>query len=206
VLLDVLRAGVPESELDDPGGVSAMDLPLPQLALVAARCHSGLFGPDVTGVVGCAACGERLDVTVPLDGLLAQAVGGAPAPPPGLRCPTSRDLVAAAAAPDGAAELLRRCAPGAGGASPSVRRALDEALEDVVGPALPVVRAACPGCGEEVRAVVDPLALLWQRVEDLVPRLLDDVARLARAFGWSEADVLALGPHRRAAYLRLVAP
>jgi hypothetical protein len=30
-----------------------------------------------------------------------------------------------------------------------------------------------------------------------------DVAELARAFHWSEAEVLALGPRRRRAYLAL---
>jgi hypothetical protein len=127
---------------------------------------------------------------------------------PGVRCPTARDMVAVAAAPDGVVELIRRCAPGLDPhtLTPAEVRAVDRALEAVAAPALPVVRASCPDCALEVRAVVDAPALLWQRVEETVPRLLEDVARLAGAFGWSEADVLALGPRRRAAYLRLVAP
>ena len=35
--------------------------------------------------------------------------------------------------------------------------------------------------------------------------LIDDVHRLAAAYGWSERDILALGPQRRAAYLELCA-
>ena len=37
-------------------------------------------------------------------------------------------------------------------------------------------------------------------------RMLLDIHALARAYGWSESDILALPPRRRQAYLELVAP
>ncbi len=50
---------------------------------------------------------------------------------------------------------------------------------------------------------LDVGALLWERVAQAAPVLLGEVAALARAFGWTEPDVLALGETRRHAYLAL---
>jgi hypothetical protein len=46
--------------------------------------------------------------------------------------------------------------------------------------------------------------MLWMRLQLAAERLLLDVDALARAYGWSEAQVLALPPLRRAAYLQMV--
>jgi hypothetical protein len=47
-------------------------------------------------------------------------------------------------------------------------------------------------------------ALLWVEVEAGAIALVQDVHLLAAAYGWSEAEVLGLGPARRRAYLELV--
>ena len=52
--------------------------------------------------------------------------------------------------------------------------------------------------------VLDLLDCAWTVVEAHARRLLGEVHRLARAYGWREHDVLALGAARRAAYLELV--
>ena len=51
---------------------------------------------------------------------------------------------------------------------------------------------------------VDVAALVWQRICLEVPAVLAEVAELSAAFGWSEADVLAMSRVRRDAYLALV--
>ena len=66
------------------------------------------------------------------------------------------------------------------------------------------VRASCPECGADVGAPLDVGALLWDRVARAAGEALHEVAELAAAFGWSEADVLGLTPLRRRAYLELV--
>ena len=116
-----------------------------------------------------------------------------------MRCPTSRDLLAAAASADPTAALLARCVTDAGGtavdpaslAGPR-RAAVDAAAERLAGAAAVVLRAGCPACGGEVRVDVDVAALLWQRICVEVPVVLAEVAELSAAFGWSEADVLAI--------------
>jgi hypothetical protein len=59
----------------------------------------------------------------------------------------------------------------------------------------------CPGCRHEWLAPFDIAAFLWLEIDAWARRLLDEIACLARAFGWREADVLALGPRRRGYYL-----
>ena len=67
-----------------------------------------------------------------------------------------------------------------------------------------VVSLRCPDCGVGFEADVDFGAFVWSEVDARAQRILHDVDVLARAYGWTEPDVLALSESRRAAYLRLV--
>ena len=63
----------------------------------------------------------------------------------------------------------------------------------------------CAACGANFQSDLDVAAFVWTEVEAHARRVLLDVDILARAYGWTEGDVLALSEARRAAYLRLVA-
>ena len=205
-----------------PGDADALDLPVSALAVLLARLWTSSFGGRAECVVRCGACGEDLEVALPVDRLAAVAE------PPGteqvragteplvVRCPTTRDLVAVAAAVEAdpatrpAGALVARCLRTADGRpvdvadlAPDVLAAVESAAERVAGGAAATVTAGCPACEAPVRVDLDPGDLLWQRLRALVPTLLADVADLASAFGWSESDVLALPPGRRSAYLSL---
>ena len=194
---------------------AALDLPVGKSAALAARLHADAFGGEVEGLVTCERCGMLLDVSVPLAGLPA-AHGDATVvvAPDGaelrVRAPTTRDLLAARDSPDPARALLAACVTGEDGA-PADHEALgdaalalvDGAAEELAGAAATVVRVACPECGADVAAPLDVGALLAERVERAAGEALADVAELAAAFGWSEAEVLALTPLRRRAYVEL---
>lgn len=62
----------------------------------------------------------------------------------------------------------------------------------------------CPECGAEWTSGFDIGLIFWKEVEADARRLLAEVATLAERFGWSEADLLAMSPIRRQAYLNLV--
>jgi hypothetical protein len=210
--------------LADPAGV--LDLPVGEVGARAVRCHLDAFGPRVDALTTCAGCGTTLDVALSLTALLpgpAASGGenghGGPVPARTLslaggtvtvRPPTVRDLLAAAADRDPRGALVRRCAQRPGG-SPVAEADLgadglalvDEALEDLASLGLITVRSRCPDCGEQVVAVLDPAALLWQQVQGAAPALLREVATLAAAFGWDESAILALPAFRRHAYLQL---
>ena len=50
---------------------------------------------------------------------------------------------------------------------------------------------------------LDAGQLLWEEIEARALVLLREVHHLASAYGWSEAQILALTPARRASYLAM---
>jgi hypothetical protein len=122
------------------------------------------------------------------------------------RLADSRDVLAAAEAVDvDAAErvLLERCVEE--GESEEVRSAVTTAMAEADPLAEVLVDLACPACGEPFVADVDVPRFVWAEVRARALGLLRDVDALARAYGWTEAEVLALGDSRRGAYLELAA-
>jgi len=191
---------------------TALDLPVGRGAALAARVHAEAFGAVVDGLLRCAACGEELEVALPLEAVAADAGGETATVGGGLvvRAPTIRDLLLAGAAQDAERTLLERCVSGPDGASidpgslsDDARAEVDAAAERLAGVAGLVVRATCPVCGADASAPLDVGALLWERVARAARALLAEVAELAGAYGWTEGEVLALTPLRRHAYLEL---
>jgi hypothetical protein len=189
-------------------------------------------GDRLDGVVRCEECGEQLGVDLPVDELIAAAPvrpveqDGPPTPPPLVqvsgtgwsltaRLPTPSDLAAVAREPDVTAARARLVArlvvsaePGEllddAGTALVAERALERALEQEDPLASIRVTVACSACGAAGTAVLDMAGWWWALVDARVQQLLHEVHRLASAYGWSEQDVLAVGPHRRARYLELV--
>ncbi len=64
----------------------------------------------------------------------------------------------------------------------------------------------CPGCAHRWQSLLDIVHILWSEVAARAQRLLLEVHLLARAYGWHEADILAMSPARRAIYLQMVTP
>ena len=60
---------------------------------------------------------------------------------------------------------------------------------------------ACEACAGEWTLAFDSGAFLWEEIEARAMALLDDVHRLALAYGWSEQAILSMNESRRAAYL-----
>lgn len=210
----------------DRSGDALARLPLGRRNALLLRAWRRELGEALEAVARCAGCGEGLELVVPAVDLLSAEPGpGAPgtevavrvgAAAAVVRLPDSVDLELAgrAGTPDGAQRvLLRRCLLRAdtGGRALSADELpadLAAALADALAAADPlaVIRLdlGCPACGASTDVLLDPAGLWWAEVERRARRTLTDVHRLATAYGWSERDILALGPARRAAYLELV--
>ncbi|MEA2165513.1 MAG: hypothetical protein QOK37_3640 [Thermoanaerobaculia bacterium] len=171
-----------------------------------------MFGPSATGLADCPNCSERLELTFAVSEIEAPA---ASLPPESLtargirfRLPDSRDLLAVAGCADVAAAraiLLRRCA---------IDRDADTLAEDDVEAVVGAMADAdpqadvqldlcCPACAHRWFAVFDIASFLWAEVNAWAQRTLQDVHRLALAYGWREPDILALTPWRRQVYLEM---
>ena len=66
------------------------------------------------------------------------------------------------------------------------------------------VSCACPACGAERDRPVDLEAIALARLSALQRTLLREIHVLASKYGWTESEVLAIAPARRARYLRLI--
>lgn len=66
------------------------------------------------------------------------------------------------------------------------------------------LNVTCPECGSTFSVAFDIVGFLWREIEANAQRLLREVHTFARAYGWSEAEVLALTSERRQLYLEMI--
>jgi len=192
-----------------------------------------LFGRQLSSVTVCPRCRQRLELAFDVADIRQPPPAQAPGSTAELtlamdgyrvqfRLPNSADLssVDAVADPDAAREcLLSRCIQ-------SVVRpeADDDHAHQTNGLRLPLavteaiaarmseadpqsdIRLAlsCPDCHHQWAAVFDIASYLVREVHDWAVHVLREVHALARAYGWREADILAMTAARRQAYLELV--
>lgn len=183
-----------------------------------------LLGGRVACWLECPACAVKLEFEVeagalktrpphpPADGPLAIEHAGFRVV---FRLPETRDIAYAGRArsiEEALEILLSRCVVSAecegtsveaAALPPNVVAVLSDAMEASDPQAELMTTETCPDCGHEWASVLDVPAFLWKEVCGVVQRLLYEVATLARAYGWSEDEILALSPHRRQAYLEL---
>jgi hypothetical protein len=180
-----------------------------------------LFGPRLASVTACPQCAARLELELAVADLRTTFADGSPqrwiwtvADQPyevEIRPPTTADLRAIAIEPE-PAELLARCV-----AITSVGRALPiaalpnellaailSAFEAIDPQANLQLSLRCAECSHTWDAAFDIVSYLWREVEQWALRTLREVHLLATAYGWGEAEILALTPHRRQLYLDLV--
>jgi hypothetical protein len=203
------------------GEAALAEQPVGRATACALRAAQRWFGPELETVFACGACGETMEVRLEVDDLLASAPEEIPASlelmVAGRRLVVRplrpSDLAAARATgdADGAARMLLERAvvsaePALAGPDlEGLAGPVSEALERCDPLGLVTVDVACPACGAAATPVLDVVDWCWTVADAHVARLLEEVDALARAYGWSEREILALAPRRRAAYLELVA-
>ncbi|MCT0198350.1 hypothetical protein KQ313_01430 [Synechococcus sp. CS-1325] len=194
------------------------DLPLGSINIELLRLRAACFGPRIDAYTDCQACGERLTLLLDVDQLLAGVgkgdgqdwteIGGLR-----FRAPTSRDLAAVVDEPDpqaAALRLLESClieaeqAPAVADLTPERIGAIEAGLEALDPAADFGLALTCDACAHSWVASLDIGALLWEEISDRVHAVLLEIHELAHAYGWSEPEILALSPKRRAVYLGLV--
>jgi hypothetical protein len=62
----------------------------------------------------------------------------------------------------------------------------------------------CPSCSHQWNAVFDIVSFFWAEISSWAKRMLHEVYLLARAFGWSEKDILIMSPYRRQLYIQMI--
>jgi hypothetical protein len=189
--------------------------------LVALRTL--LFGPSVEAAVACPKCAVPLEFGFDLLELCPEAAGPSQYQSPDfdvaageatLRCrpATTADIAAVAAlpAPQARVALAQRLVVDAtlhndtcdatAVASDAAER-IGDALSEADPYAETSMAFECAACGHDWNAPFDIAAFLWSELTSQVHRILEDVQRLAKAYGWSEGSILAMTGLRRRFYL-----
>lgn len=187
------------------------------------RLREWAFGPAMDCVGACPACGEQLELALSTADLRLSA----PEPPDLIRLevggyeicarvPCAGDLLALERCGEHHTARRRllacclldvRCSDAAvpiDELPPEVLGAVAERMADADPLALLQVALTCPQCGHCWEPIVDIVPFFWSEIASWANRLLRDVHLLASAYGWCEAEILALSPARRQAYLDMV--
>ena len=187
------------------------DRPLGSIGTSLLRLRAANFGPRIDAHADCRHCGERLAFTLDVDVLLQDTLDDAHATTEvaglRLRAASLRDLAAVAtlSAEQATRALLARCtlAGRSDTLDDGARAQVEDALEALDPQADCALALRCVACGQDGTAQLDAAALLWDEIEVRARALLHEVHQLASAYGWSEPQVLALSPARRATYLAM---
>ena len=202
----------------------ASDVPLGERNAMLLGMHARIFGPDLALISHCPGCATVTQFAANCDVMVAELAPAHATTAHELevqghrvrfRLPHASDVAASSHASsenEFAESLVARCVqsctdngqPVAPSALPShVLDALSQRMESLDPGASLSFALQCPECSMRWDAQLDAAELLWQKIQTESERLLFDVDTLARAYGWTEAQVLQLSPMRRAAYLQM---
>ena len=228
-ILDVWEAGRQQHELDRAltllsaayPGVSRdelADLTIGERDARLLRLREAVLGTRAAGISECPTCGQRVEF--PLDTRTLAETGEFSETPREIEVngtcvrfclPTSRDLADAVTAPNqssGVRQLIERCV---------IEPLLSEELSDQVVEALShailkadpqaeiIISLGCPNCEKRLELLFDIAHFFWNEIAAQAQRLVYEIHALARAYGWTEREILSLPAQRRQTYLEMLA-
>ena len=211
--LTILLAATP-----DASRAALADLPIGERDARLFELRALVFGARAEGFAECPRCAERVEF--PLD--TATLEERAPSPPSyastyyetqtngttiRFRLPTSRDLAQAVAAPDhedALRLLVQRCSEQEDLPNEFIE-VLSRAMLEAYPQAEIILRLTCPACGHEWDLLFDIAEFFWREISAQAQRLLREIDTLARAYGWTEREILSLPAQRRQTYLEMLA-
>jgi len=206
----LLRATRPDVPMDD-----WVSTPIGERDRSLMNVREHLFGRELQTVSQCPACSERMEssfLTSDINGQTSDDIRTLAAEGYEIqfRLPTSADLLKLLETTGAECDtllLLHSCVSGVdvNTLPDTVVDRIAEEMERCDPAACVRIQLSCPSCGHSWESLFDIAAHLWGDVDDWAHRLLDDVHRLARAYGWSEESILAMSATRRHLYLQRVA-
>jgi len=209
---------------DELDGEALLHLPLGRHDALLLQMHTRLFGRRLDSVAACPACGApveaefdaqalRLEEHEAQDGLSAalELHSSAHDVRVRFRLANGGDLIALQTCTDVAQArrlLIERCVididgidAGASAMPESLQAELAQAMAEADPQADLQLAFRCPDCAHDWQPTFDIAQFLWQELHAWALRMLRDIDTLARHYHWSEADILAMTPRRRQAYL-----
>lgn len=212
----LLKAARPELSWDDLAQES-----LGQRNAYLLTLRAWIFGPELTSLVTCPACEERLEFSFNVSDI-RPTPNGEVEPDFSLsinghdiqyRLPTSYDLLSLPDTPDSRRELLQRCIVMATHNEQAIEvrqlpATVTEAVEQAMARLDPLadvqIGMTCPNCRNVWQASFEIGHFFWQEINAWALQILQEVHLLASAYGWREADILAMSGWKRQLYLKMI--
>lgn len=217
------------SAFPDAPSASLARLTIGQRDLCLLKLREMTFGSKLTGVAACPDCREQVELDFDIRDIAAdearlpdfqddEAVNEIPLTLPGwelrFRLPTNADLASLQAdASQAKTILLEACVLEASheGKSAQTSELPDEvvaALSERMAKEDPYLNISfalkCPACGHEWQMIFDIVGYFMSEITFWAARMMREVHRLASAYGWREADILAMSAWRRQRYLEFI--
>lgn len=179
------------------------------------------FGSSLEMAASCPVCGQALEMVIPIRALrtppASEEARGRIAIEEyaaSFRPPNSRDLAACDGLDpeEGRRALLNGCILEATRAGQAISThelpeellsAVEESIAAIDPQADLLLDFACPDCHERWSEAFDIVSFFWTEIDAWARRLLLEVNVLARAFGWSEKDILGMSAARRQIYFAM---
>ncbi len=225
--LALLAAASPDAS---PESLAKLSIGRRDALLLALR--EWLFGSRLVSLAVCPNCSERLELIFELSEICATAAGDQPETltvksggyEARFRLPNSEDLeaVATGAGCDAASaseSLLSRCllqtrrkgrnqsptsVESVRDLPPTLIAAIAKKMEQADPQANVQLNLSCADCGHRWLAAFDIVSYLWNEIDHWARRILREAHLLASAYGWREADILAMSALRRQLYLEMI--
>ena len=200
--------GLPETNRS-----TILAMPIGYRDKLLAQLRVRLFGSTVNLLAQCPACEERSELDFELDTsdwetpeskvseikLEGKSYH--------FRIPNSSDLIAMknASTEDPRAFLVASCLDESQDSNlqGEVVDAISRAMGELDPNANLTIDVACSFCDHCWVQPFDVVALVWEEVSSWAKRTISDVHALAKAYGWSEREILEMTPSRRQIYLNM---
>ena len=187
-----------------------------------------MFGSQLLNTAQCPQCGEQVEWEGKTTDLRIQTIDDIdPAEEFSLevddyrlrfRLPTSRDIAAVLAITQndrdsGVTALIKRSIISIDlGGKPCNFADLPQHAVDALGQKIATldpqaeirINLTCPECSHQWQVLFDITSFLWTEINNWAEHTLRTVHRLAKAYGWTETEILNLSPVRRQLYLGMV--
>jgi len=217
--LMILRADSPDLPV---GTLASLSIGARDARVLSVR--EQVFGRTLASLSVCPECGETVEHTFSVQEIRMPSAAAGPqimseeidGHVVRFKLPDSDDLAALAGCDtvDAArACLVARCVVDQPDGSVARSRFSDSAIQAIADrmaradPQADIqVATSCPSCSGAWEESFDIVSFFWSELTAWSVRILDHVHRLASAYGWSEADILAMTPSRREMYLARIGP
>lgn len=183
-----------------------------------------IFGPQMKGAATCPGCKESVEVEFSVPDICTAVAGETDqlheiqfaGYAVRFRLPNCDDLNSIdphAGTASAKSELLKRCVvmallngqPASAAALPGdVVGAVSQRMAELDPQGDIQLALTCPNCELSWVAPLDIVSFFWSELHVWAERLLREVHELAMAYGWREADILALSAWRRRFYLERI--